>query len=132
MSAPTVSPPRRSEGVRRFAPTVALLLVAVLVAIALTASLIVARQFREQARTASQIYAITFAGLGDPDPAAATDALVELGVRVRELGIPAVVTDNAGRVLTSANLPFDASADPDRVVRYAAELDRGTPALEIR
>ncbi len=131
MSAPTASSPRRSEGVRRFAPAVALLLVAVLVALALAAFLIVARQFREQARTASEIYAITFAGLGDPDPAAATDALVELGVRVRGLGIPAVVTDTAGRLLTSANLPFDGATDPARVLRYAAELDRATPPLEI-
>lgn len=131
MSAPTGSSPRRSERVRRFAPAVALALVAVLVAIALAASMIVARQFREQARTASQIYAATFAGLGDPDPAAATDALVELGARIRELGIPVVVTDTAGRVLASANLGFDPGREPARVLTHAGELDRTNEPIEI-
>jgi signal transduction histidine kinase len=110
---------------------VALVLVAVLVGIALAASLIVARQFRSQAQTASQIYAITFAGLGDPDPASATDALVELGSRVRALGIPTVVTDTAGRVLASANLPFDPGVDPTRVTAHAQELDRANAPIEI-
>lgn len=128
MSAPTGSSPRRSEGIRRFAPAVALLLVAVLVGLSLAMSLIVARHFRDQALTASRIYATTFAGLSDPDPGGATQALFDLGNRVRELGIPLVVTDSAGAVLTSANLPFAAPpGDDPRTRAYATELDRVNP-----
>ncbi len=128
MSAPTASSRRRREGIRRFAPAVALLLVAVLAGLSLAMSLVVARHFRTQALTASRIYATTFAGLSDPDPDAATTALFDLGARVRELGIPVVITDSAGRVLTSANLPFEAE-DPtgDRVAAYARELDAVNP-----
>lgn len=128
MSAPTGSSRRRREGIRRFAPAVALLLVAVLAGLSLAMSLVVARHFRTQALTASRIYATTFAGLSDPDPDAATTALFDLGARVRELGIPVVITDSAGQVLTSANLPFETD-DPtgERVAAYARELDAVNP-----
>ncbi len=131
MSARTGSSRGRREGIRRFAPAVALLLVTVLVGLSLAMSLIVARHFRSQALTASRIYATTFAGLSDPDPDAATQALLDLGNRVRELGIPLVVTDSAGRVLTSANLPFTTGngADP-RIAAYARQLDGINPPFE--
>lgn len=131
MSAPTVSPRRRSEALRRLAPAVALLLVAVLVGLSLATSMIVAAQFREQARTASQIYATTFAGLADADPAAATDALLDLGMRVRELGVPAIVTDTVGRIVDHANLPFAADTATARIIAYARELDLVNPPIEI-
>lgn len=127
MSAPTGSSRRRREGIRRFAPAVALLLVAVLAGLSLAMSLVVARHFRNQALTASRIYATTFAGLSDPDPDAAITSLVDLGTRVRELGIPVVVTDSAGRVLASANLPFDAEGDDPRIAAYTRELDAVNP-----
>ena len=95
MSAPIDSSPRRKEGLRRFAPGAALLLVAVVAGLSLAASAIITRHFREQALTASRIYATTFAGLADPSPSAATEALFELGSRISEMGIPLVVTDSA-------------------------------------
>ncbi|HRP09126.1 MAG TPA: hypothetical protein PLL69_11635, partial [Gemmatimonadales bacterium] len=129
MSAPTVSSPRRRDRARRLAPALALLLVAAVAALLLAASSIVARHFRNQALTASRIYATSFAGLADPDPSAATGALFELGGRVRELGIPLVVSDSSGRILASANLPF-ADSSSARILDYALELDGVNPPIE--
>lgn len=129
MSAPIVSSPRRKDRARRLAPAVALLLVAAVAALLLAASSIVARHFSNQALTASRIYATSFAGLADPDPSAATSALFELGGRVRELGIPLVVSDSSGRVLASANLPFADSSSTDRILAYARELDGINPPI---
>ena len=128
MSAPTGSSRRRREGIRRFAPVVALLLVAILAGLSLAMSLVVARHFRSQALVASRIYATTFRGLSDPDPGAANTALFDLGARIRELGIPLVITDSAGTVLASANLPFEAEpVDPARLAAYVRELDAVNP-----
>jgi signal transduction histidine kinase len=131
MSAPTDSSRRRSEGLRRFAPGAALLLVAVVAGLSFVASAIVTRHFREQAITASRIYATTYAGLSDPSPSAATEALFALGLRIRELGIPLVMTDSAGRVTAAANLPFNAPDTDPRVAAYALELDRVNPPIEF-
>lgn len=130
MSAPIVSSPRRKDRARRLAPAIALLLVAAVAALLLAASSIVARHFHNQALTASRIYATSFAGLADPDPSAATSALFELGGRVRELGIPLVVSDSSGRVLASANLPFADSSSDERILAYARELDGINPPIE--
>src|SRR5690606_13601486 len=127
MSARTGSSPGRREGLRRFAPAVALVLVAILVGLSFAASAIVARHFREDAISASRLYARTFGGLNDPDPLAATDALFELGKQVRELGVPLVVTAPDGRVISSANLPFEAEGDDPRIRAFAATLDEVTP-----
>lgn len=131
MSAPTGSSPTPDGGVRRFAPAVALVLVAVVAGLTIAANVIVTRHFREQARTASRIYATTFAGLADPDPGAATAALFELGGRISELGIPVVVSDSSGRVIASTNLPFNAPDGDPRIVSYAGELDRINPPIAI-
>ena len=131
MSAPIDSSPRRKEGLRRFAPTVALLLVAVVAGLSFAASAIITRHFRDQALTASRIYATTFAGLADTSPSAANDALFELGSRISELGIPLVVTDSTGRIIAKANLPFTAGDGDPRVLTYASELDLINPPIEI-
>jgi signal transduction histidine kinase len=131
MSAPIDSPPRRKKSLRRFAPVVALALVAVVAGLSFAASTIITRHFRDQARTASRIYAITFAGLGDPSPTAATEALFELGIRISELGIPLIMTDSTGRVTAKANLPFDAPDNDPRVAAYVNELDAVNPPIDI-
>ncbi len=128
MSALSGSSPRRREGIRRFAPTVALLLVGVLAGLSLGTSLLVARQFRNQALVASQVYATAIGGLNDPD-ADPYGALLDLSARARELGIPLVVTDAEGRITTSANLPFDPTAEPDRAAALLADLDAVNPAI---
>ncbi len=131
MSAPTDSSRGPSGGLRRLAPVVALVLVAVVAGLTVAANVIVTRHFREQARTASRIYATTFAGLADPDPAAATSALFELGAGISELGIPLVVSDSSGRVIASTNLPFTAPPGDPRIAAYSVELDRINPPIAI-
>ena len=130
MSALTGSSRNRREGVRRFAPVVALALVAVLAGLSLATSLFVARHFREEALTASRLYAISFGGLNNPDPDAATAALLEMASSVRELGIPLVVTDPSGNITTTANLPEDRQPDDPGMSDYVARLDRINPPIE--
>ncbi|HET9066803.1 MAG TPA: HAMP domain-containing sensor histidine kinase [Gemmatimonadales bacterium] len=130
MSAPTVSSRARRRGLRRFAPAVALLLVAVLVAVSVVASVIVARHFQNDARTASDLYARAIGGLNDPDPLAANQALFALGEGVVALGIPLVITDSSGRVVSHANLPFSASDNNARLASYIRELDAINPPVE--
>ena len=76
---------------------------------------------RAQALAASQLYAIAFRGQINPDPDVATSALVEVGIKVRALGIPLVLTDSSGRVTAYENLPFADSTG--RIRAYIAELD---------
>ncbi len=123
MSGPTVSPSRRSGGLRRYAPGAAVALVALLAGLSLGTSWLVARYLNASALTASRLYAVVFEALNDPAPDAASSALLELGAQVRGLGIPLLVTDSAGRVTAVANLPFEASPGDPRLVAYAAELD---------
>lgn len=123
MSGPTVSSRARKGRLSRLAPGVAVLLVALLAGLSLGVSLLVARQFRREARTASQMYSVVFRGLSDPDPTGSATALLDLGTRVRDLGIPLVRTDSLGRVQYTANLPFEAPLDDPRVRAYVAELD---------
>lgn len=130
MSAPIGSSRRRSEGLRRLAPTVALVLVAILVGLSLAMSIIIARHFGNDARSASALYARTVGGLNDPDPLSATQALFELGERVVALGVPLVVTDTAGNVVSTANLPFKAQPGDPRVAAYVRRLDATNPPVE--
>lgn len=89
------------------------------------------RHFRDDALSMGRLYSGVFAGLNDPDPSGAVDALLRLGEQVRRAGIPLVVMDPGGRVTAAANLPFTASLDDPRVAAYAAELDRqNTPLVD--
>ncbi|HEX3928947.1 MAG TPA: HAMP domain-containing sensor histidine kinase [Gemmatimonadales bacterium] len=114
---------------RRVAPGVAVILVALLAGLSVGTSWIVARHFREEAVTASRLYSAVFEGLNNPDPGATSSALIEIGSRVRSLGLPLVVTDTAGRVTFSANLPFTADPTDARLPEYVAQLDRTNPPI---
>lgn len=129
MSAQTASSRRPSGGLRRFAPGAAIVLVALLAGLSVGTSLLVAGYLRESAVTASRLYAVVFDALNDPEPDAASSALLELGAQVRELGIPLVVTDSAGQVTAVANLPFTPERDDPRLASYIAELDGINPPL---
>ena len=132
MSGPIASSRGRNERLRRFAPAVALLLVALLAGLSVGSSLLVARNLRTQAQVASQVFSIAYRGLLDPDPDAATPALLDVGKKVRTLGLPLVLTTTNGAVAAVANLPF-AAADSTgqiaardtagRMSAYIAELD---------
>jgi signal transduction histidine kinase len=121
MSGPIASSRGRSERLRRLAPAAALLLVALLAGLSVGSSWYVARHLRSQAVVASQIYSITFRGLLDTDPDGVTAALLDVGVRVRSLGLPLVLTNAAGKVTDVANLPF--ADTTGRMTAYIAELD---------
>lgn len=132
MSGPRPSSRARKERLRRLAPAAAVLLVALLAGLSAGSSILVARHFRGEAFSASRLYSVVYQGLGDPAPEGANSALLELGKEVRALGIPLIVTDSAGRVTASANLPFDTTGAEARVRAYAAELDRLNPAITTR
>jgi signal transduction histidine kinase len=119
----------RRERLQRLAPTVAVLLVALLAGLSLGTGLLIIRHFKADAAATSRLYSGVFGGLNDPDPGAEAEALLRLGEQVRALGIPLVVTDRTGRVTAAANLPFEAPLDDPRVLAYAARLDRQNPPI---
>ena len=119
----------RRERLQRFAPTAAVVLVALLAGLSFGTGLLIIRHFRADATATSRLYSGVFGGLNDPRPGAEVEALLRLGEQVRALGLPVVVTDTAGRVTAAANLPFEAALDDPRVKRYAARLDRQNPPI---
>lgn len=114
---------------RRLAPVLVVLLVVLLAGLSIGSGWIVLRHFRRDAAAMSRLYSGVFAGLNDPRPGAAVDALLRLGEQVRLGGIPLVVTDTAGRVTAAANLPFSAALDDPRVAAYARQLDGENPPI---
>lgn len=119
----------RSERLQRLAPTLAVVLVALLAGLSFGSGLLVLRHFQADASATSRLYSGVFGGLNDPRPGAEAEALLRLGAQVRALGLPLVVTDKAGRVTAAANLPFDVPLDDPKVRRYAARLDRWNPPI---
>ena len=127
MSTAWLRPPK--ERFRQVAPTVAVLLVAVLSGLSLGTGLLIIRHFKADATATSRLYSGVFGGLNDPDPGSEAEALLRLGEEVRAMGLPLVITDRSGRVTAAANLPFEASLDDPRVLKYAAKLDRQNPPI---
>ncbi len=117
------------DRLQRLAPTVAVVLVALLAGLSLGSGLLVLRHFRADATATSRLYSGVFGGLNDPRPGAEAEALLRLGAQVRALGLPLVVTDKAGRVTAAANLPFSAPLDDPRVKAFAVRLDRQNPPI---
>ncbi|HEU4523885.1 MAG TPA: HAMP domain-containing sensor histidine kinase [Gemmatimonadales bacterium] len=127
MSTAWLRPPK--ERFRQVAPTVAVLLVAVLSGLSLGTGLLIIRHFKADATATSRLYSGVFGGLNDPDPGSEAEALLRLGEEVRALGLPLVITDRSGRVTAAANLPFEAPLDDPRVLDYAKRLDRQNPPI---
>ncbi|HEU5041207.1 MAG TPA: HAMP domain-containing sensor histidine kinase [Gemmatimonadales bacterium] len=119
----------RRERLQRLAPTVAVMLVALLAGLSLGTGLLIFRHFKADATATSRLYSGVFGGLNDPRAGAEAEALLRLGEQVRSLGIPLVVTDRTGRVTAAANLPFEAPLDDPRVLAYARRLDRQNPPI---
>ena len=117
------------ERLQRLAPTLAVVLVALLAGLSLGSGLLILRHFQSDATATSRLYSGVFGGLNDPRPGAEAEALLRLGAQVRALGLPLVVTDRAGRVTATANLPFTAPLDDPRVLAYARRLDRQNPPI---
>lgn len=119
----------RNDSIRRLAPGVIVALAVVLIALTAGTGLMVTRHLQQDALNISRLYSGVFAGLNDPTPGAEAGALLQLGERVRQQGLPLVVTDGMGQVTAFANLPFEASLDDPRVKAYALGLDRVNPPL---
>ena len=86
----------RRERLQRLAPTVAVVLVALLAGLSFGTGLLVLRHFKADATATSRLYSGVFGGLNDPRPGAEAEALLRLGAQVRALGLPLVITDGAG------------------------------------
>jgi signal transduction histidine kinase len=119
----------RSLDLRRLAPVLIVLLVALLAGLSVGSGWVVVRHFRDDAVSMSRLYAGVFAGLNSDKPAAAADALLQIGTQVRREGMPLILTDTAGRVAAADNLPFRANLDDPRVLEYARRLDRENPPI---
>lgn len=104
-------------------------LVLLLAALSITSSVIVVRHFRAEARSMTRLSFSIYAALNDPREGSEADALVEIGKRVRQLGIPVIITDTAGTVTATDNLPFTAPLDDPRVRDYVRVLDRENPPM---
>ena len=113
----------------RTAPLLVALLLVTLAGLFAWSSWVAIRHFRDDAVAMGRLYSGVFAGLNDPEPSGAVDALLKLGDQVRRAGIPLVVTDTAGQVTAAANLPFSATLDDPRVAAFAAQLDRQNPPI---
>ncbi len=113
----------RNAALRRAGPPAVVGLALLLGGITVGYAWVVARHLREDARETTRLLGRVFAGLNDPRPDAATDALLDLAGQVRSLGIPIVVTDTAGRITALDNAPPGVAADPARLRAWIAELD---------
>src|SRR2546428_5240211 len=98
LSEPTVwfLPVADSDLRRRAGPRAVVVLALLLGGITVGYTWVVARHLRDDARDTSRLLGRVFAGLNDPRPDAATDALLDLAAHVRALGIPIAITDTAG------------------------------------
>src|SRR2546425_10369197 len=98
--------PVMDRGLRRRAgPRAVVVLALLLGGITVGYTWVVARHLRDDARDTSRLLGRVFAGLNDPRPDAATDALLDLAAHVRALGIPIAITDTAARVTPTDKAP---------------------------
>lgn len=89
----------------------------------------VVRDLRREASRVGLMYARIYDGLNDPSPEAANTALLDLAARIRDSGVPVILTDPKGNPTGAVNLPFAAPLNSPRVREYVRELDRENPPL---
>ncbi|HJU65754.1 MAG TPA: HAMP domain-containing sensor histidine kinase [Gemmatimonadaceae bacterium] len=115
---------------RRAAPVVVLgILILLLLGSYVVYTRGVVLQLRGDASHYARMYSRVFDALADPSSDAANAALFDLAADIRDLGVPVVVTDAAGRPAAVANLPFEATLDDPRVMEYVEQLDRINPPV---
>ena len=91
----------------------------------------VVRELRQEASRVGLMYARVYNGLSDPNPDAATAALLDLSRHIRESGVPMILTDEQGKPTDTANIPFTASLGSKELRNYMTELDRqNVPMVE--
>jgi signal transduction histidine kinase len=84
----------------------------------------VVRELRQEASRVGLMYARVYNGLGDPNPDAATAALLDLSRHIRESGVPMILTDERGNPTDTANLPLTYSLGSKEIQNYIQELDQ--------
>ena len=84
----------------------------------------VVRELRQEAQRVGLMYARVYNGLSDPNPDAATAALLDLSSHIRESGVPLIITDANGNPSAAANLPFEAPLRAKETRDYVRVLDR--------
>jgi signal transduction histidine kinase len=115
---------------RRAAPVVVLgILILLLLGSYVVYTRGVVLQLRGDASHYARMYSRVFDALADPNPDAANAALFDLAANIRDLGVPVIVTDAAGRPTATANLPFEAPLTDPRVMAYVERLDRMNPPV---
>jgi signal transduction histidine kinase len=115
---------------RRAAPVVVLgILILLLLGSYVVYTRGVVLQLRRDASNYARMYSRVFDALADPNPDAANAALFDLAANIRDLGVPVIVTDAAGRPTATANLPFEASLSDPQVMEYVERLDRMNPPV---
>ncbi len=91
------------------------------------------RALQSDAETLTEIFSQVQAGLTNPDPARADEALYRLQTIILESGVPLVLTGPGDTVLSAENLPFDVDLDTpegqERMRAYIRRLDVSHPAV---
>ncbi|MBA3646472.1 MAG: hypothetical protein H0W63_09870 [Gemmatimonadaceae bacterium] len=91
----------------------------------------VVRELRQEASRVGLMYARVYNGLSDPNPDAATAALLDLSSHIRESGVPLIITDVKGNPSAAANLPFEGPLRGKETRDYVRVLDReNAPIVE--
>ncbi|HET7296813.1 MAG TPA: hypothetical protein VFI66_06695, partial [Gemmatimonadales bacterium] len=119
----------RNAALRRAGPPAVVGLALLLGGITVGYAWVVARHLRDDARQTSIMLGRVFAGLNDPGPDAATDALLDLARQVRSLKIAIVVTDTAGHITALDNAPPTVGTDTARLRAWIAQLDEQNAPL---
>jgi len=92
---------------------------------------VVVRELRQEASRVGLMYARVYNGLSDPNPDAATSALLDLSRYIRESGVPMILTDVRGRPTDTANLPFSSALGSQAIRSYILQLDQqNVPMVE--
>ena len=92
---------------------------------------VVVRELRQEASRVGLMYARVYNGLSDPNPDAATAALLDLSRTIRESGVPMILTDEHGNPTDTANLPFSSPLASQEIRNYIVELDQqNVPMVE--
>ncbi len=117
---------------RQWPVALALLAIAVLGSYLLYTEQLV-REFRSEAEVQKRMYTLVQEGLLSAEPDAPLQALTDLQLELRRLGVPIVALNADGEPYAVANLPFDADlADPvdrARILEYVTMLDQRTAPI---
>lgn len=91
----------------------------------------VVRELRREASRVGVMYTRIYVGLNDPSADAANTALLDLSRRIRESGVPLVITDARGNPTDTANLPSAMALKSPALRDFVASLDRDNkPVVE--